>query len=109
MLLAAGCGGGEEQPEIRRELAHQLALSSELASADLEARAFCDARTKVLTLQEGTIAAINSGRIPAELQEELLASVNALLEGITCTPPAAADGAAEEAQDLAEWLRERAA
>jgi hypothetical protein len=45
--------------------------------------------------------------VPAELHEELLGSVNALLEATSCTPPDADDGAAEDARALADWLRER--
>jgi hypothetical protein len=45
--------------------------------------------------------------VPAELQEELLGSVNALVEAISCTPPGADDGATEAARALADWLRER--
>jgi hypothetical protein len=77
------------------------------AAAEIDSGNFCDARTAVLTMQERTIGAINSGRVPGELHEELLASVNALAESVTCTPPAARDGTREEAQDLADWLRER--
>ena len=42
-------------------------------------------------LQSRSIEAINEGQVPAELQEELLGSVNALVEAISCTPPAADD------------------
>jgi hypothetical protein len=52
------------------------------------------------------IAAINTGRVPPDLQEELLGSAGALLEAISCTPPDADDGAAEDARALADWLRE---
>jgi hypothetical protein len=45
--------------------------------------------------------------VPAELQEELLGSVNALVEAISCTPPGADDGATGAARVLADWLRER--
>ncbi len=56
-------------------------------------------------LHERSIRAINDGRVPERLQEELLGSVNALVEGISCTPPGAADGAEKDARALAEWLR----
>jgi hypothetical protein len=106
VLLAAACGGGEE-PGIERELAGQLATQSSRAAANLDAADFCEARSDVTLLQQQTIAAINSRRVPGELQEELLASINALLDTITCTPPAAGDGAADEARELADWLRDR--
>ena len=31
-----------------------------------------------------------------------------LVDAVTCTPPAAADGSVDDARDLAEWLRDRA-
>ena len=45
--------------------------------------------------------------MPAELQEELLGSVNALSEGVSCAPPGADDGVAADARELADWLRDR--
>ena len=104
MLLAAGCG---EEPSLPSGLAAQLADRSDAAAEALEARQFCAARADAVTLQQRTIAAVNAGSVPAELQEELLGSVNAVLESISCTPPRAEDGAAEEARDLADWLRDR--
>jgi hypothetical protein len=50
---------------------------------------------------------VNDGSVPAGLQEELLGSANALLEAVSCVPPRAGDGAAEDARELADWLRER--
>lgn len=103
-LLAAGCGGGE--PGLPSGLAEQLAARSDSAAAQLESGEFCAARENAAALQSRAITAINSGQVPADLQEELLGSVNALLEGISCTPPAADEGAAEDARALGEWLRE---
>ena len=107
MLLAAGCGGGGEEPKLQSELAEQLAVRSEAAAAKIETEEFCDARAHAAAIRARTIAAINSGQVPAELQEELLGSANALFNAISCKPPAAEEGAAEEARALAEWLRER--
>jgi hypothetical protein len=86
----------------------QLAARSHAAAGRLEAGEFCAARADASVLQRRAIAAINSGRVTPELQEELLGSVNALLEAISCTPPTAADGAAAEARALADWLEDRA-
>jgi hypothetical protein len=103
VLLAAGCGG---EPSLPSKLAEQLSASSDSVAADLEARDFCAARDTVLTLQSRTIAAVNSGRVPPDLQEELLGSVSALLETISCTPPRADARSREDAEALADWLRE---
>ncbi len=104
MLLAAGCGGGGE-PGLPSDLAEQLAGHTESAAAQLESGEFCAAREDVAALQSRSIAAINEGQVPADLQEELLGSVNALVEAITCTPPAADDQATADARALADWLR----
>jgi hypothetical protein len=107
VLLAAGCGGGEE-PTLPSELAVQLGARSQAAAAHVEAGEFCAAREDATVLQSRTIAAINAGQVPAELQEELLGSVNALAEAISCTPPAADDSAEDDARELTDWLEERA-
>jgi hypothetical protein len=44
--------------------------------------------------------------VAAELQEDLLGSVNALAEAISCAPRGADAGAAEDARELADRLRE---
>jgi hypothetical protein len=105
VLLAAGCGGGEEAA-LPSDLAERLAVQSESVAAEVESGEFCTARAAAVGLQQQAIRAINSGRVPAELQEELLGSANTLLAGISCTRPEAADGTAEDAQALADWLRE---
>jgi hypothetical protein len=104
MLLAAGCGG---EPSLPSELAGQLAARSDAAAARIESGRFCGAHDDAVSLQRLTIAAINAGQVPAELHEELLGTVNALLEAVSCTPPRADDSAAEDARALADWLRKR--
>ena len=105
VLLAAGCGG---EPSLANPLATTLAAHADAAAAHLEREEFCAASEDADVLQRRTIAAINEGAVPAELQEDLLGSVNALAEAVSCTPPAAADGAAADARELADWLEERA-
>jgi len=104
-LLAAGCGGDE--PRLPAGLATQLAARSDSTAARLESNEVCAARTDAATLQSQAIGAINAGRVPAELQEELLGRVNALLAAISCPATEADDGAAEDARALADWLREQ--
>jgi hypothetical protein len=104
VLLAAGCG---EEPSLAKPFADGLAAQTDSAAAQLERENFCAARTAASVVQRRTIAAINDGVVPADLQEELLASVNALVDAISCTPPAADDGAADGARELAAWLRSR--
>jgi len=106
VLLAAGCGG--EEPSLATPLVTALSAHADSAAAHLEREEFCAARTDAAALRRRTIAAINEGAVPAELQEELLGSVNALAEAVSCTPPNAADGAAEDARELSDWLELRA-
>ncbi len=77
-------------------------------AARLDAGDYCAAHAGALLLQRQAIAAINEGAVPGELQEELLGSVNALAEAVTCIPPGADDGAAADARELADWLDDRA-
>jgi len=104
-LLAAGCGG--EPSLLGQPRADALASRADSAAGHLEREDFCAGRRAAAALQRQSIAAINEGAVPADLQEELLGSVNALVEGISCTPPDADDGAAEAARELADWLREQ--
>jgi hypothetical protein len=105
VLLAAGCGG--EEPGLPSDLAAQLAERADAAAAAGDARRFCAAREDVVALQARTIGAVNDGRVPAELQEELLGSVNALVDGVSCEPPSADAGWADSARDLSDWVRDR--
>jgi hypothetical protein len=104
VLLAAGCGG---EPSLPSSLAARLAPLADSTAERLDAGDHCAARDDAAELHDRAIVAINDGRVPAELQEELLAAANALLEAISCTPPRADAGAEEEARELAGWLRER--
>ncbi|MBA2474724.1 MAG: hypothetical protein H0V40_02020 [Actinobacteria bacterium] len=66
-----------------------------------------------MELQRRTIAAINEGRVPGALQEDLLSSVNLIAESARCrpgakAPPAGGGDAEREARALAGWLRARA-
>jgi hypothetical protein len=104
VLLAAGCGG---EPSLEQPRAEALASRADSAAGHLEREEFCAGRRDAVALQRQTIAAINEGAVPAGLQEELLGSVNALADSISCAPPDADDGATEDARELADWLRER--
>jgi hypothetical protein len=106
VLLAAGCGG--EEPRLPRDLAEQLAARSDAAAARLESGEECAGQAEVKALQAAVIEAVNSGRVPGDLQEELLGHVNALVEVTSCPPIPGGENAPEEARALADWLREKA-
>jgi len=103
VLLAVGCG--VEEPGLPNDLAAQLIASSDSAAARLESGEPCAGHTEVKALQAGVIEAVNSGRVPGDLQEELLGHVNALLDVTSCPPIPGNDDPAEDARNLSEWLR----
>ncbi len=83
-----------------------MASRAESAAVHLDRNQFCDAHRDAVALRSQTVAAINENAVPAELQEELLGSVNALAEAISCAPPEALAGTADDARELAERLQE---
>lgn len=70
-------------------MAESLAARSDAVADRLEAGDECAARAEAEALQAATIAAVNDRRVPRRYQEELLGSVNALVESIECVPPPA--------------------
>ena len=104
VLLATGCGGGEEG-RLPSNVAERLALRSDAVAAEVEAGDACGARVEAEALQREAIATVNAGDVPQELQEELLGSINALLAAIGCDPAVAPDSAATDARNLAVLLR----
>ena len=105
VLLAAGCGGGEDGG-LSSDVAERLAVRSESVAAEVEAGDACGARVEAEVLQREAIAAVNAGEVPEELQEDLLGSVNALLAAIGCDPAVALDTAVTDARALAALLRD---
>ena len=91
MLAAAGCGSGEPQPAPRlpAEVAAALAARSDAVAQRLEQGDACGARAEAEALQSDTITAVNTGRVPARYQEELVSSTAALIAAIDCVPAVA--------------------
>jgi hypothetical protein len=90
-LCLGGCGSSRDQraappPKLPAPIAQGLAADSDAVAQALAARDACSARSAALELQQQTIAAINSNRIPAVFQERLLSSVNDLVSRIRCVP-----------------------
>jgi hypothetical protein len=93
--LLAGCGGharhtAPPQPKLPAPLAQQLAERSDAVAAKFDAGDTCGALADARALQRQVVAAINTGRVPARLQEPLSAAANDLTVRITCAPPTAA-------------------
>jgi hypothetical protein len=92
-LCLSGCGGAKHTatprpPKLPRALASQLASTSDAVADSLAAGDSCRALTLAHRLQSQTIAAINSGRVPDALLEQLSGSVNALVARVRCVAPA---------------------
>jgi hypothetical protein len=92
-LCLSACGGAKQSapppPTFARPLASSLAAQSDSVASALAAGDSCRALTLAQRLQQSTIAAINQGRVSAELQEQLSSAVNALVARVRCVPPAA--------------------
>jgi hypothetical protein len=92
-LSLAGCGSGTDKPaapppRLPHTLALALAQRSDEIAAALDGGSACRALTLARGLQQQTIAAINTGRVPGPLQEPLQMTVNDLAGRIRCVPPA---------------------
>ena len=88
VLLLAGCGGKPAPKLDHADAAPLIALAGRIAHEEGRGRT-----RDISTLQQRVIALINSGRVPAKLQEPLSSAANALV----LNPP-------EKARDLEEWL-----
>lgn len=90
--LAAGCGAAPEQeaapPALPAPLADDLAGRADAVAAHLAAGAPCAAAGEADDLVHATVAAIQAGQVPPQLQEELLAGAQELLHRIECLPAA---------------------
>jgi hypothetical protein len=91
-VAGAGCGGHVQRstrprPQLPHTIAVQLAAISDDVARKLEAGDNCAALAAARTLQQETIRAINSGRVPARLQETLQSTATDLAGRIRCVPP----------------------
>ena len=89
----AGCGSGSEprvapQPKLPATVAAALASRSDEVAQALAGGDDCRALSLAQQLQQETIAAINAGRIPGVLQEQIGSTVGELVARIRCVPPA---------------------
>jgi hypothetical protein len=95
LCFLSGCGGAKHTappppPAFPRPLAAALEARSEAVAHALATGDSCRAAALAHALQGQTIAAINRGRVAAQLQEPLTGAVNDLAARITCvraTPP----------------------
>jgi hypothetical protein len=95
VLALVGCGGDGGEPAagalIDEAAASQLAARSDEIARLLEDGDVCSAATRADELRALTQAKVADGSVPTELRAELVSSVNALAEELTCedqaTPP----------------------
>ncbi|HST14247.1 MAG TPA: hypothetical protein VLJ44_05285 [Gaiellaceae bacterium] len=92
--LVAGCGSSGGPRLAHEDGTPLIALAHRIATEGAPGQA-----RDVPRLRERTIALVNAGRIPADLQESLLSAINALGASPTQTP-------AQQAHDLEAWLRQ---
>jgi hypothetical protein len=99
-VALAACGGGDgasdetataAAPTLPRALAEALALASDEVADLIEAGDGCAASERAAELRERTLAAVESGDVPAELEDHLVTAVEALATGIVCEPAATED------------------
>jgi hypothetical protein len=90
-LLLAGCGSGGERaapppPRLPAALAAHLASRGDEVARLLRQNDGCGALAAAKTLQREAIAAVNTRRVPARLQEHLVGATNDLVFRIHCAP-----------------------
>jgi hypothetical protein len=87
--VLAGCGGSTSPPTLSKiDAAPLIALAGRIAGEDK-----CGQARDIPRLTRQTIALVNSGRVPAGLQEQLVSGVNDLAAQapacVRTVPPAA--------------------
>jgi hypothetical protein len=92
LLIAGGCGGGNEaepppRPTIQRATAEQLAATSDSIADALDAGDVCSAAGRADDLRAQVIEAINAKKIPPRFQEDVLARAQELVNTVNCPPP----------------------
>jgi hypothetical protein len=97
-VVVAGCGGNgggggieEEEPPpgptLEPVVAEELAAAADRVADLLAAGDTCGAAHAADDLQDAVVDAVNSGEVPAELQEELAATAGELVDTVNCPPP----------------------
>ena len=94
-LVLAGCGGDDRAsnatetaaaPTLPRALAEELALASDDVAELLETGDGCAASERAADLRERALAAVESGDVPAALEDPLVTAVEGLAARIVCEP-----------------------
>jgi hypothetical protein len=108
VVALAACGGDDSAsnetetaaaPTLPGALAEELALASDEVADLLEAGDRCAASERAAELRRRTLAAVESGEVPAELEDPLVTAVEALATGIVCEPAPAEEEDDDEEDD----------
>jgi hypothetical protein len=90
-LALAGCGGSADSepqaPALPRSLALDLAGQAEQIAETFAAGDVCGAAGQADDLKDAAVAAVNGGQVPAAMRQELLSTVDVLVNEINCPPP----------------------
>jgi hypothetical protein len=86
--VLAGCGGQSEPKLARADAAPLIALADRVAT--LEATDKCGARQAAAQLQARALRLVHAGRVPVELQAELVSAVGGLELAASCPIPVSA-------------------
>ncbi|MDQ3670659.1 MAG: hypothetical protein M3377_10345, partial [Actinomycetota bacterium] len=99
-LVVAGCGGGEGAgDQVPPGVGSILVEQTQEVEDALAAKDFATAREQALDLQERVTAAIDAGRVPSSLQDELLAAVKDLVRLIPEEAPEPEEDKEEDEDD----------
>jgi hypothetical protein len=101
VLALAGCGGSTAPKLARGDASPLIALAHRVAHEGT-----CGQSRDIPKLQRRVIALINSGRIPAALQEPLSSAANALAEVRPACTGRPEPAPSRRALRLERWLRE---
>jgi hypothetical protein len=90
VLALAACGGGDARPEepgLPPGVAERLAAQSEAIADKLDAGDTCAAAQEADVLQDEAQAAVDAGRVPPAFQNELMSTVDELVNTVNCPQP----------------------
>ena len=111
-LALAGCGGGADSqpapqaPALPRSLALELAGQAEQIAEAFAAGDVCGAAGQADDLKAAAVAAVDGGHVPAAMRQELLSTVEVLVNEINCPPP---EPPAEEEDECEELEQQKKA
>ena len=101
LVALAACGGesAPPEPDLRPALGEKLAAHADAIAQRLDAGEACAAKERAVALEREVAAAIEAGRIPAELRRELRRTAARVVAQIECVAAEPPPKEAEEAEE----------